>query len=71
MVVDLTREHETLKAREAEFKGKHVLVVGDEIYELGDDEEAKRLLDEVRRAHPGKIPLITYVMEEEIYILCL
>jgi len=31
MEVDFSQEHQALKAREEEFGGKHVLVIGEEI----------------------------------------
>jgi len=70
MEVDFSQEHQALKAREEEFGGKHVLVIGEEIYEIKDEEQGVRLLEEVRKKHPGRIPLLTYVMKEELYILC-
>lgn len=71
MEVDFSQEHQTLKAREEEFRGKHVLVIGEEIYEIKDEEQGLLLLEEIRKKYPGRIPLLTYVMEEELYILCL
>lgn len=69
--IDFSREHEALAAREDEFRGKHVIVVGDKIYPFEDGEEGLRILERVKREHPDKIPLVTYVMKEEIYILWL
>jgi hypothetical protein len=70
MEIDFSQEHRTLKAREEEFRGKHVLVIGKEIYEIKDEDQGTRLLEEVRKKHPGRVPLLTYVMKEELYILC-
>lgn len=70
MEVDFSQEHQTLRAREEEFRGKHVLVIGEEIYEIKDEEQGVLLLEEIRKKYPGRIPLLTYVMEEELYILC-
>ena len=70
MEINLSEEHQTLKTREEEFRGKHVLVIGGEIHEIKDDEQGVQLLEEVRKKHPGRIPLLTYVMKEELYILC-
>jgi len=71
MEVDFSLEHKTLKAREEEFRGKHVLVIGTEIYPIEDGEQATQLLERLRKQHPGKIPLLAYVMREDTYILCL
>jgi len=71
MEVDFSQEHQTLRAREEEFRGKHVLVIGEEIHEIKDEEQGVLLLEEIRKKYPGRIPLLTYVMEEELYILCL
>lgn len=69
MEVDFSQEHQTLKAREEEFRGKHVIVIGTEIYPIEDGEQAARLLERLRKQHPGKIPLLAYVMREDTYIL--
>jgi hypothetical protein len=68
-VIDFSREHKALAAREEEFRGKHVIVVGDEIYPFENGEEGLRILARVRREHPHKISLVTYVMNEEDLIL--
>ena len=70
MQIDFSQEHQTLKAREEEFRGKHVLVIGEEIHEIKDEEQGIQLLEEIRKKHPGRIPLLTYVTKEELYILC-
>jgi hypothetical protein len=70
MHIDFSQEHQTLEAREEEFRGKHVLVIGEEIHEIEDEEQGVRLLEEIRKKHPGRIPLLTYVTKEELYILC-
>ena len=71
MEIDFSQEHQTLEAREDEFRGKHVLVIGTEIYPFEDGEQATQLLERLRKQHPGKIPLLAYVMREDTYILCL
>lgn len=63
--IDFGQEHKTLAEREDEFRGKHVIVVGDEIYLFEDGEEGLRILERVRREHPDRIPLVTYVMNGE------
>jgi len=65
MEADFSLEHKTLKAREEEFRGKHVLVIGAEIYPIEDGEQATQLLERLRKQHPGKIPLLAYVMQGE------
>jgi hypothetical protein len=65
MEVNLSTEHQTLKVREEEFRGKHVLVIGTEIYPIEDGEQATQLLERLRKQHPGKIPLLAYVMKGE------
>ena len=69
LYADFREEHETLAARENEFRGKHIVVVGKEIHEIENGEQGAQLLKRLRKEHPDKIPLITYVMTEEIYIL--
>jgi hypothetical protein len=65
MEIDLSQEHQTLKARDAEFRRKHVLVIGTEIYPFEDGEQATQLLERLRKQHPGKIALLAYVMKGE------
>jgi len=65
MEIDFSQEHQTLKAREEEFIGKHVLVIGTEIYPFEDGEQAPQLLERLRKQYPGKIPLLAYVMKGE------
>ena len=62
--IDFNQEHKALAQREDEFRGKHVIVVGDEIYPFEDGEEGVRIL-ELRRKHPDRIPLVIYVMKGE------
>ena len=62
--IDFSQEHKALAQREDEFRGKHVIVVGDEIYPFEDREEGVRIL-ELRREHPDRIPLVIYVMKGE------
>ena len=69
MEIDFSQEHQTLEAREDEFRGKHVLVIGTEIYHIEDGEQATQLLERLRKQHPGKIPLLAYVMREDTYLL--
>ena len=64
-------EYKTLQARENEFRGQNVIVVGNEIYPIKNGEHAARLLKELRRKYPKRTPLLTYVMGEETYILWL
>jgi len=66
---DFSQEHRTLEAREEEFRGKHVLVIGTEIYPFEDGEQATQLLERLRKQHPGRIPLLAYVMREDTYLL--
>jgi len=52
--IDFSQEHKTLAEREDEFRGKHVIVVGDEICPFEDGEEGLRILEHVRRE--GSVP---------------
>ncbi len=62
-------ELRTLRTHENEFRGKNVLVIGNEIYAIESGEQAARLLEELLRKYPKKAPLLAYVMEDETYIL--
>ncbi len=63
-------ELETLRAHEEEFRGRHVIVIGNEIVGAKDGTEAVRLLHEMEKRHPGKSPLLSYIPEKDTtYIL--
>lgn len=64
-------ELQTLRARKDKYRGKNVIVIGKEIYPIENGEQAARLLEELRKKYPTQSPLLTYVMGEETYILCL
>lgn len=64
-------EMETLQAREHEFQGKNVIVLGRQIFPIENGEQATQLLAELRQRYPDQSPLLAYAMGEETYILCL
>lgn len=64
-------ELQTLEAHKEKYRGKNVIVIGKEIFPVENGEQAARLLEELRKKYPTKSPLLTYVMGEETYILCL
>lgn len=51
------------------YFGKHIVVVDHEVYEATTGEEAVHILEEVRKKHPGKQPLLAYIPKEETLIL--
>jgi ribosomal protein L10 len=62
-------ELRTLKARENEFRGRNVIVIGKEIHAIENGEQAARLMEELLKKYPKRAPLLAYVMEDEMYIL--
>jgi len=62
-------EFKTLKAREHEFEGKIVIVIGKQVFAAENGEQAAHLLAEIRRKYPKKTPLATYVpKKDELFI---
>ena len=67
-----TREslaYKTFLARESEFRGKYVVIVGTRVFTAKTGKEASRLLTKVRKDFPGKIPLATFWPKEGTLIL--
>ncbi|MHC1636440.1 MAG: DUF5678 domain-containing protein [Candidatus Methanospirareceae archaeon] len=52
------------------YRGKHVVAVEDEIVVVKDEKELKEALKRLEEIYPGRIPLITFIPEEEVMILC-
>lgn len=51
------------------YFGKHVVVVGDEVFVATTGDEAVRILEEARKKHPDKQPMLAYIPKEETLIL--
>ena len=51
------------------YRGKHVVAVEDEIVEVKDEKELKEALKRLEEKYPGRIPLITFIPEEEVMVL--
>lgn len=52
-----------------DYFGKHVVVVDSEVFVATTGDEAVRLLEEVRKKHPDKQPILAYIPKEETLIL--
>lgn len=66
-----SKEYRTFLAREAELRGKYVVIVDSQVFTADTGEEASRLLAKVRQEFPRKTPLATYIPKEETLILWL
>ena len=53
------------------YKGKHVVVVEDQIFTANTGDGARQILERVRREHPGKVPAVTYIPDADTLILWL
>ncbi len=53
------------------FRGKHVIVVGREIFVAADGKRAGEILEEVHKKYPKETPAITYIPKADTLILWL
>lgn len=51
------------------YFGKHVVVVDGEVFVANTGDEAVRILEKVRKEHPTKKPVLSYIPKEETLIL--
>jgi len=65
----VSKELENLMSNVEKYRGKHVVAVEDGIIVVSDEEKLKKALEEMENKYPGKTPLITFVLEEEVMIL--
>jgi len=65
----MSKELANLMSRVEKYRGKHVVAVEDEIVEVKDEKELKEALKRLEEKYPGRIPLITFIPEEEVMIL--
>lgn len=67
----ISKEEKTLEKHKEELRGKHVVVVGEEIYSAATQRGAETMLKKVRQKYPQKTLLYTYIPAEDLLILCL
>ena len=65
----MSKELANLMSRVEKYRGKHVVVVEDEIVVVKDEKELKEALKRLEKKYPGRIPLITFIPEEEVMVL--
>jgi len=65
----MSKELANLMSRVEKYRGKHVVAVEDEIVVVKDEKEMKEALKRLEEKYPGRIPLITFIPEEEVMIL--
>ena len=53
------------------YRGKHLVVVDDQVFVARSAAEAPRLFDRVMRTHPGANPTLVYVPQADALILWL
>lgn len=54
-----------------QFKGKHVIVVGGQIFAVATGKEANKILERVHKKYPKETPSITYIPKSDTLILWL
>ena len=65
----MSKELANLMSRVEKYRGKHVVAVEDEIVVVKDEKELKEALKRLEEKYPGRIPLITFIPEEEVMVL--
>jgi len=65
----MSKELANLMSMVEKYRGKHVVAVEDEIVVVKDEKESKEALKRLEEKYPGRIPLITFIPEEEVMIL--
>ena len=68
-MVSMSKELANLMNKVEKYRGKHVVVVEDEIVVVKDEKELKEALKRLEEKYPGRIPLITFIPEEEVMVL--
>ena len=68
-MVSMSKELANLMSRVEKYRGKHVVAVEDEIVVVKDEKELKEALKRLEEKYPGRIPLITFIPEEEVMVL--
>ena len=68
-MVSMSKELANLMSKVEKYRGKHVVAVEDEIVEVKDEKELKEALKRLEEKYPGRIPLITFIPEEEVMVL--
>lgn len=53
------------------YFGKHIVVFDDEVHVATTGEEAVRILEQLRKQHPDKKPVLAYIPKDETLILAL
>jgi len=67
-MVSMSKELANLMSKVEKYRGKHVVAVEDEIVVVKDEKELKEALKRLEEKYPGRIPLITFIPEEEVMI---
>ena len=53
------------------YRGKHLVIIQDEVYTARTGREATRLFDRLTKKFPGKTPTLAYIPKEDTLILWL
>nr|QNO52362.1 hypothetical protein CJELADDK_00041 [Methanosarcinales archaeon ANME-1 ERB6] len=65
----VSKEFANLMSKVEKYRGRHVVAVEDEIVVVKDEKGLKDALKRLEEKYPGRIPLITFIPEEEVMIL--
>ena len=61
----VSKELGNLMSKVEKYRGRHVVAVEDEIVVVKDEKGLKDALKRLEEKYPGRIPLITFIPEEE------
>ena len=61
----VSKELGNLMSKVEKYRGRHVVAVEDEIVVVKDEKGLKDVLKRLEEKYPGRIPLITFIPEEE------
>ena len=53
------------------YRGKHLVIIQDEVYTARTGREATRLFDRLTKKFPGETPTLAYIPKEDTLILWL
>ena len=51
------------------YRGKHVIVIGGQIFSAATGKQAQKILEDVNKKYPKEIPIITYIPKSESLFL--
>lgn len=53
----------------SKYFGKHIIILGGEIYAANTGSQASKMLEKLMKKHPSETPIITYIPKADALIL--